>query len=84
MSDLRSKNVLFTAPAISRLSEDQIISRFGQPATGAVKRRDGQHFPRSMPSYLVEPIFIEGHGAEAKIIDLGNGILEPVDAVDQN
>lgn len=37
-----------------------------------------------MPSYLVEPIFIEGHGAEAKIIDLGNGILEPVDAVDQN
>ena len=60
------------------------MSRFGQPIAGAVKRRDGRNSPRSMPSYLVEPISIKGHGAEVNIIDLGNGILEPVNTVDQN
>lgn len=78
------EKVLFTAPSLSQLSGGQIMSRFGKPTTGAVRRRDGQNCPRSMPSYLVEPLFIKGHDAGAKVIDLGNGILEPVNAVDQN
>ncbi|KKZ63890.1 hypothetical protein EMCG_01792 [[Emmonsia] crescens] len=73
--DLHSKNVLFTAPAIPGLSEDQIMSHFGQPVTGAVSRQDSQQCPASMPSYLVRPISIRGNDAEVKILDLGNAFF---------
>ncbi|PGH04679.1 CMGC/SRPK protein kinase [Blastomyces parvus] len=73
--DLHSKNVLFTAPAISALSEDRIMSRFGQPVTGAVSRQDGQQCPTSMPPYLVRPISIRGNDAEVGILDLGNAFF---------
>lgn len=60
------------------------MSRFGQPVTGTVKRQDGERCPRSMPSYLVRPISTQGHGIEVKILDLGNGMFESVNIVDQN
>jgi hypothetical protein len=74
--DLYGRNILFTAPAISALSEEQIMSRLGTPKTGPVTRRDGHCCEPSVPSYLVRPASIRGGDTEIKIVDLGNGNAE--------
>lgn len=65
--DLHSKNVLFLAPSMFQFSDYEIMSCFGQPITGSVKRHDGQRCPPSMPSYLVKPISMYGNNVGIKI-----------------
>ncbi|OCT49921.1 hypothetical protein CLCR_06906 [Cladophialophora carrionii] len=73
--DLYSRNVLFAAPEIAALPEEQIMSRLGRPRTGPVCRRDGQGLEPSVPSYLVSPKSIRGSDSEIKIMDLGNAFF---------
>jgi serine/threonine-protein kinase SRPK3 len=74
--DLYGRNILFTAPAIATISEEQIMSRLGVPQTGPITRRDGRCCEPSMPSYLVRPASTRGSDTEIKIVDLGNGSAE--------
>ena len=71
--DLYGRNILFTAPAIATISEEQIMSHLGIPKIGPITRRDGHRCEPSMPSYLVRPASIRGSDTEIKIVDLGNG-----------
>ena len=65
--------MLFAAPKISMMSEEQVVLRLGKPAIGALKRRDGGQMPPSMPGYLVRPAAFRGSETEVKIVDLGQG-----------
>ncbi|KAL2386558.1 hypothetical protein RJ035_004616 [Blastomyces gilchristii] len=71
--DLYSKNVLYSAPAVSQLSEDEIMPYLGKPVTGRVQMTDGQSSSPSMPPYLVRPVSIRGDDMDIRIADLGNG-----------
>lgn len=71
--DLYSKNVLYSAPAVSQLSEDEIMPYLGKPVTGRVRMTDGQSSSPSMPPYLVRPVSIRGDDMDVRIADLGNG-----------
>ncbi|OJD18373.1 CMGC/SRPK protein kinase [Emergomyces pasteurianus Ep9510] len=73
--DLYSKNVLYSAPAVSQLSEDEIMSYLGKPVTGRVRMTDGQSSSPSMPSYLVRPVSIRGDDMNVRITDLGNAFF---------
>ncbi|KAI9840326.1 MAG: hypothetical protein M1837_001773 [Sclerophora amabilis] len=73
--DLHAGNVLFTAPTITALPEEQIKRCLGEPATGAVRRRDGGPLGPSMPRYLVRPATFRGSDTEAKIVDLGRAFF---------
>lgn len=71
--DLYSKNVLYSAPAVSQLSEDEIMRSLGKPVTGRVRMKDSQSTSPSMPPYLVRPVSIRGDDREVRIADFGNG-----------
>lgn len=71
--DLYSQNILYSASAVSRISEDKIMPYLGNPVTGRVRMTDGQSPPPSMPPYLVRPASIRGDDMDVKIADLGNG-----------
>ncbi|EGE09240.1 CMGC/CLK protein kinase [Trichophyton equinum CBS 127.97] len=73
--DLYSQNILYSAPAVSRISEDKIMPYLGKPVTGRVRMTDGQSPPPSMPPYLVRPASIRGDDMDVKIADLGNAFF---------
>ncbi|OAX82865.1 CMGC/SRPK protein kinase [Emergomyces africanus] len=73
--DLYSKNVLYSAPAVSQLSEDEIMPYLGKPVTGRVRMTDGQSSSPSMPPYLVRPVSIRGDDMDVRIADLGNAFF---------
>ncbi|EGE80400.2 CMGC/SRPK protein kinase [Blastomyces dermatitidis ATCC 18188] len=73
--DLYSKNVLYSAPAVSQLSEDEIMPYLGKPVTGRVQMTDGQSSSPSMPPYLVRPVSIRGDDMDIRIADLGNAFF---------
>lgn len=69
-----SANVLFTAPAITTLTDERLQSYLGEPEIGAVKRLDGDPISvPSVPPYLVRPKTFRGSDAEIRIMDLGAG-----------
>lgn len=70
--------MLFAAPIISTLSEEQVMRRLGKPARGAVRRRDGGPIQPSMPHYLVRPATFHGSETEVRIVDLGQGRTEHI------
>ncbi|OAL75392.1 CMGC protein kinase [Trichophyton violaceum] len=72
---LYSQNILYSAPAVSRISEDKIMPYLGKPVTGRVRMTDGQNPPPSMPPYLVRLASIRGDDMDVKIADLGNAFF---------
>ncbi|ETI19825.1 hypothetical protein G647_08839 [Cladophialophora carrionii CBS 160.54] len=73
--DLYSRNVLFTAPEIAALPDEQIISPPWKAENWSSQQTGWQCLEPSMPSYLVSPKSIRGSDSEIKTMDLGNAFF---------
>jgi hypothetical protein len=75
--DLRTRNLVFTIPQITELSEKGFIDMLGTPEIGNVRRSDGKVLGPSLPRYIVRSAIYRGWKPtqSIKIIDFGESFF---------
>ena len=75
--DLHTRNLVFTIPQITELSEKGFIDMLGTPKIGNVRRSDGKALGPSLPGYIVRSASYRGWKPtqSIKIIDFGESFL---------
>ncbi|KAF4440362.1 hypothetical protein F53441_12310 [Fusarium austroafricanum] len=64
LQDFRPSNILLKLAQFDHLSEDELLSRIGQPMKNQIKMESEEELPASCPKYLVPPADICQIGTE--------------------